>query len=63
MMDSEDAWLYFWNEALEKINLNNVLKIAGSVCNTLGFKLGKLWKEYASDLTKTSQTSPYLTSL
>ena len=32
IMDSEDAWFYFRDEAVEKMNLNDVLKIAGSVC-------------------------------
>ena len=45
------------------MNLNDVLKIAGGVCNTLGFMLGKLWEAYVSDLAKIPWTSPYLTSL
>ena len=63
MMDSEDAWFYFRNDAVEKMNRNDVLKIAGSVCNTLGFKLGKSWEVYVSDLAKMPWTSLYLTSL
>lgn len=44
------------------MNLNDDLKIAGSVCNTLGFKLGKSLEAYASDLAKMPWTSLYLTS-
>ena len=32
IMDSEDAWFYFRDDAVEKMNLNDVLKITGSVC-------------------------------
>ena len=63
MIDSEDAWFYFGDDALEKMNLNDVLKIAGSVCNSLGFKLGKSWEAYVNDLAKMPWTSLYLTSL
>ena len=63
MMNSGDAWFYFRDNAVEKMNLNDVLRIAGSVCNTLGFKLGKFWEAYVSDLAKMPWTSLYLTSL
>jgi len=62
LMDSEDAWFYFRDIVVEKMNLNDDLKIAGSVCNTLGFKLGKSLEAYASDLAKMPWTSLYLTS-
>ena len=45
------------------MNLNDVLKIAESVYNTLGVKLGKSWEAYVSELAKTPWTSLYLTSL
>ena len=31
MMDSEDAWFYFQNDAVEKMKPNDVLKIAAQV--------------------------------
>lgn len=46
MMNSEGAWFYFRDDAVEKVNLNDVLKIAGGVCNALGFVLGKSWEAY-----------------
>ena len=62
MMDSEDVWFYFRDDAVGKMNLNDVLKVAGSVCNSLGFKLGKSWEAYVNDLAKMPWTSLYLTS-
>lgn len=41
MMDSEDGWFYYHDDVREKIDLNQVLKTAESVCGALGFKLGK----------------------
>ena len=62
-MDSADAWFYFRDDAVEKMNLNDVLMIAESVCNALGFKIGKSWEAYVNDLAKMAWTSLYLTSL
>lgn len=59
MMGNEDAWLYFRDDAVEKMNFNNVLKIAVSVHNALAFKLGKFWETYVSDLGKMRWTSLY----
>ena len=41
------------------MNLNDVLKIAGGVYNTLGFKLGKFWKAYmiSGEKARMSHTS------
>ena len=63
MMDSEDAWFYFRDDVVENIDLNLVLKTAESVCNALGFKLGKSWETYVTELPKFPWTSIYLTSL
>ena len=41
MMDSGDAWMYYRDDVVEKIDLNVVLKTAECVCSALGFKLGK----------------------
>ena len=63
MMDSEDAWFYFRDDVVENIDLNLVLKTAESVCSALGFKLGKSWETYVTELPKFPWTSIYLTSL
>ena len=41
MMDNEEAWMYYRDDVVEKIDLNAVLKTAESVCSALGFKLAK----------------------
>ena len=63
MMDSEDGWFYYHDDVRDKINLNEVLKAADSICSVLGFKLGKSWEAYISELPKLPWTSVYLTSL
>lgn len=63
MMDCEDAWMHYHNDAQEKIHLTMLLKTAESVCNTLGFKLGKSWNAYVTELPRFPRTSIYLTSL
>ena len=63
MMDSEDGWFYYHDDVRDKINLNEVLKAAESICSVLGFKLGKSWEAYVSELPKLPWTSVYLTSL
>lgn len=63
MMDSEDGWFYYHDDVREKIDLNQVLKTAERVCGALGFKLGKSWKAYLTELSKLPWTNIYLTSL
>ena len=63
MMDSEDAWFYLRDDVVENIDLNLVLKTAESICSALGFKLGKSWETYVTELPKFPWTSIYLTSL
>ena len=63
MMDNDDAWMYYHDEVVEKIDLNVILKTAESVCSALGFKLGKTREAYVTELPKLPWTSIYLTSL
>ena len=63
MMDNDDAWMYYHDEVVEQIDLNVILKTAESVCSALGFKLGKTWEAYVTELPKLLWTSIYLTSL
>ena len=63
MMDGEDGWFYYHDDVRDKINLNEVLKPADSICSELGFKLEKSWQAYISTLPKLPWTSVYLTSL
>ena len=41
MMDGENAWMYYYDDVVEKIDLSLVLKTGESVCSALGIKLGK----------------------
>lgn len=63
MMENEEAWMYYRDDVLEKIDLNVVQKTAESVCRALGIKLGTSWKAYVTELPKFPWTSIYLTSL
>ena len=63
MMDSEDGQFYYHDDVREKIDLNQLLKTAESVCGALGFKLGKSWKAYVTELPKLPWTNIYLTSI
>ena len=63
MMDSEDAWFYYHDEARQKIDLTIVMKTVESVCNTLGFKLGQTWTSYLTEFSKFPWTTTYLTPL
>ena len=63
MMDNDDAWMYYHDEVVEQIDLNVILKTAESVCSALGFKLGKRWEAYVTELPKLPWTNIYLTSL
>ena len=63
IVDNDDAWMYYHDEAVEQIDLNVILKTAESVCSALGFKLGKTWEAYVTELPKLPWTSIYLTSL
>ena len=63
MMDNDDAWMYYRDEVMEQIDLNLVLKATESICSALGFKLGKSWEAYVTELPKMPWTSIYLASL
>ena len=63
MMDSEEACLFYHDEAREKSDVNDFLKTANSVCSLLGFKLGSSWETYLRGLHKLPWTNLYLTSL
>ena len=55
--------MYYHEEVRENIDLNMVQKTAESVCSALGFKLGKSWNAFVTELPKFPWTSMYLTSL
>jgi len=44
MMDSEDGWFYYHDDVGDKINLNEIIRTAESMCSVLGLKLGKSWE-------------------
>ncbi|KAL9977095.1 hypothetical protein ACROYT_G014465 [Oculina patagonica] len=49
MMDSEDVWFYYHEEAREQIDLDIMIKTAENVCCTMGFKLGQTWESYLTE--------------
>ena len=51
MMDIEDAWLYYYDEAREQLDLVMVMKTVESICTTLGLKLGQTWESYLTELS------------
>ena len=52
MLNIEDAWFYYHDEAREQIVLDMVMQTFESVCSTLGLKLGQTWESYLSELPK-----------
>ena len=52
MMDNEDAWFYYHDEAREQIDLAVVMKTVENVCSTLGLKLDQTWESYLTELPK-----------
>ena len=64
MLDTEDAWFYYHDEAREQIDLAVVMKTVESVSSTLGLKPAKHGKMIRlTELPKLPWTSLYLTSL
>jgi len=63
MMDSEEAWLFYHDEARENIDVNDVLNTANNVCSVIGFKLSNSWETYVRELYKFPWTTLFLTSL
>ena len=63
MMDTEDAWFYYRDEAHKQIGLAMVMRTTEIVCSTLQLKLGQTWESYLTELPKLSWTSLYLTCL
>ena len=63
MLDTEDAWFYYHDEAREQIELAVVIKTVESVCSTLGLKPCQTWESYLTESPKLPWTSLYLTSL
>ena len=51
------------DEVVEQIDLNLELKATRSICSALGFKLGKSWEEFVSELPKMPWTSIDLASM
>ena len=62
MMDSEDAWIYYHDEAREQVDMAAVKTTVESVCSALGLKLGQTWENYLTELPKLAWTTIYLTS-
>ena len=57
MMDKDDAWMNFHDQVVQQIDLNSMLNATGSICSALGFKLGKSWESYVTELPKMQWTS------
>ena len=57
MLDIEDAWFNYHDEAREQIYLAVVMKTVESVCSALGLKLDQTWGNYLTELPKLPWTS------
>ena len=55
--------VFYHDEAREKIDTNDFLKTANSVCSLIGFKMSSSWETYVRELDKLPWTNLYLTSL
>ena len=42
----------YHDEVLEQIDLNSMLNATESICSAPGFKLGKSWEAYVTELPK-----------
>lgn len=40
MMDNDNAWMYYYDQVVAKIDLNPMLKATEKICSALGFRLG-----------------------
>ena len=58
-----DTWLYYHDKVVEKIDLNDILKITESVRSALGFKPGKSWEVLVIEMPKFPWTNVYFISL
>ena len=63
MVDDEEVWFHYFDQAIDNIDLAHVMTIAENVCSALGFKLDNNWEAYLSELTKLPKTAMYLASL
>ena len=63
MLDIEDAWFYYHDEARKQIDLAMVMQTVENVSSTLGLKPGQTWESYLTELPKLPWTSLYLMSL
>ena len=63
MMDQEDAWSYYFDRAMDKMDLLHVLNISRQVCAALGFTLHNDWEDYLTELTQFPRTWIYLSVL
>ena len=55
MTDNEDAYIYYYDEGLVKIDLSTVKKTAEGVRSDLGFSLRQTWESCLSCLNFLAQ--------
>lgn len=63
MMDNDDAWMYYHDGVVEQIDLNSMVNATESICSAVGFKLGKSWEAYVTELHAKYCRGPVFTSL
>ena len=49
MMDNDDAWMYYHDQVVEKIDLNFMLRATEKICSALGFRLGQVNPQVSVD--------------
>ena len=63
MIDNGEAWLRYFDQVVDKVDLLRIRRIAETICGALGFNLSDIWGTYVSDLPKHPRTTINLTSL
>ena len=63
MIDQEEAWFLYFDQAVEKVDLAHVMTAIVNVCSILGFIPSDKWEGYLTSLPKLPRTKVYLTSL
>lgn len=63
MINQEDAWFRYFDQAVEKVDLVHVMKLAQNVCSTLGIYVSDNWQSSLAELPKLPRTALYLSSL
>lgn len=63
MMDEEEAWNYYYEEAIQVVDSNRVWTLVENVCDMLDIRIHRSWYSYVPELYKLPWTTAYLSFL